>query len=103
MFNLSGHEPMLLGPLPEHPIAPFGGVDNDLRWMARGGGAVVGATIDMPLSFVGDIVTLPWTTYEWLNAERKHPEEKQPAVPVGDLPEQSGRFEIFPTRPNSPY
>src|SRR5438128_9209704 len=77
MFNVTGHEPWLLGPPPMRPIVPFGGVDNDLRWMKRGlspdgwePGPVVAAAIDMPLSFVGDVLTLPWTAYQSLRPPR---------------------------------
>lgn len=73
MFNLTGHEPWLMGPAPTRPIVPFGGVDNDLRWMKRGisedgwePGPIVAAAIDVPFSFVGDLVTLPWTAYQAL-------------------------------------
>jgi hypothetical protein len=65
MANCAGKEVWLLGPAPERAIAPFGGVDNDLRWLARGPGAVPPAVIDMPFSFVGDIITLPWTMYQF--------------------------------------
>jgi hypothetical protein len=50
------------------PIAPFGGVDNDLRCMKRG--AIVGPAIDMPLSLAGDVITLPWTAFQSLRPPR---------------------------------
>ena len=67
LFNLNGKEPWVLGPPPERQTVPFGGIDNDVRWMTRGVplmGAplcVVAAAVDMPFSFVGDILTLPYT------------------------------------------
>src|SRR5262245_53372108 len=76
-FNLSGQEPWLMGSPPVRPTVPFGGVDNDLRWMRRGSGSdgaepgpIVAAALDMPLCFVGDVVTLPWTTYQTLRPRR---------------------------------
>jgi hypothetical protein len=77
LANLKGEEPWLIGFAPQRPVAPFGGIDNDLRWMKRGirsdgweSGPIVAATIDMPLSFAGDIITLPWTTYQSLRPAR---------------------------------
>lgn len=77
MFNLSGHEPWLMGPAPMRPITPFGGIDNDVRVMKRGksadaweSGPIVAGVIDMPFSFFGDVVTLPWTTYQALRPSR---------------------------------
>jgi hypothetical protein len=77
MFNITGHEPWLLGPPPLRPIVPFGGVDNDWRWLKRGlgpDGAEIGpiaaAAIDMPLSLVGDVITLPRTLYQSLRSPR---------------------------------
>lgn len=74
--NLKGEEPWLLGPAPQRQMTPFGGVDNDLRWMARGiepdviePGPIVAGAIDLPLSLAGDLLTLPWTTYHWLNSD----------------------------------
>jgi uncharacterized protein YceK len=73
LFNVTGQEPWLMGPPPQRPIAVFGGIDNDLRWMARGirpdgceSGPIVVAAIDMPLSLAGDVVTLPWTAFQSL-------------------------------------
>ena len=62
-----------MGPAPERHIDVFGGVDNDVRWMSRGLApaapwAVVAGVIDMPFSFVGDLITLPWTAYHSLIA-----------------------------------
>ena len=74
MFNVTGHEVMLLGPR-EQPIVPFGGVANDVQWMSRGPGAVIPAALDMPLSLVGDIVTLPWTIYQSSIAVRPRVEQ----------------------------
>jgi len=77
IYNVTGHEPWLVGLPPERPIDLFGGLDNDLRWMARGTApnssaplAVVAAAIDMPFSLVGDVVTLPWTAYQSLIVRR---------------------------------
>src|SRR4051812_20550412 len=73
MFNVTGHEPWLMGDPPQRPIDPFGGIDNDLRWMRRGIHPdhweplpIAAAAVDMPLSLVGDIITLPWTAYQSL-------------------------------------
>jgi hypothetical protein len=77
MSNVMGQEPWLIGPPPVRPTVPFGGIDNDVRWMRRGIGPegceslpMVAAAIDMPLSLVGDVVTLPWTTYQSLRPRR---------------------------------
>lgn len=85
MRNVAGQEIWLMGPPPERPIAPFGGVDNDVRLMSRAIGpegcdscGVAAAACDMPFSFVGDIITLPWTTYQWLMAKHLHPEVNNP-------------------------
>jgi hypothetical protein len=66
--NLAGEEPWLMGPAPKRETAPFGGVDNDVRWMARGAPpnawepvCIVAAALDMPLSVAGDMLTLPIT------------------------------------------
>jgi hypothetical protein len=68
MANLAGEEPWLIGQAPKRDTAPFGGVDNDVRWMARGTppntwepACIAAAALDMPLSLAGDIVTLPIT------------------------------------------
>jgi uncharacterized protein YceK len=79
IFNVTGHEPWLIGPPPERPIEPFGGVDNDVRWISRGFPesaplARVAGAIDMPFSFVGDLITLPWTAYQYFIVRRKDPE-----------------------------
>ena len=37
------------------------------------------ATLDLPFSLVGDVVTLPWATYRWLRpleAETTSPRER---------------------------
>ena len=93
MSNVTGHEPWLMGAAPERTIVPFGGVDNDVRWMARGiqpdgwqPGPIVAGAIDMPLSFVGDVLTLPWTTYQWHFVARPSRKESSPAQPH-DVPE----------------
>jgi hypothetical protein len=85
-FNVTGHEVWVIGIPQERPIAPFGGVDNDVRWMSRGikpdgwePGPIVAGAVDMPLSFVGDVLTLPWTTYQWLIV---YP----PRAETGDVP-----------------
>lgn len=79
LFNINGHEPWMIGPPPERAIVPFGGVDNDVRWMSRGIGpgnwkpyCIAAAAIDMPFSFVGDIITLPWTAYQSMIVARQH-------------------------------
>jgi hypothetical protein len=81
LFNVKGHEIWLMGPPPERPIVPFGGVDNDLRLMSRAADpdhpsppVIAAAAIDIPLSFVGDIVTLPWTAYQSLIVVRPNTE-----------------------------
>src|SRR5262249_7895482 len=73
LANLQGEEPWLIGFAPKRPVTPFGGIDNDVRWMKRGkgpdgweSGPIVAASIDMPLSLVGDVITLPWTAYQSL-------------------------------------
>jgi hypothetical protein len=83
--NLAGQEPWLLGQPPEREVAPFGGVDNDVRWMSRGlppnewmPWCIAAAAIDTPLSLAGDIITLPVTVPYALT----HPEHNQSA-PVG--------------------
>lgn len=50
---------------------PFGGLANDVAWMrdAKTPIDVIGAAIDVPLSLAGDVVTLPWVTYQWLFVE----------------------------------
>jgi hypothetical protein len=72
MFNLNGKEPWLLGEAPKRPIDPFGGVNNDVRILSRFTptdcpdlcfiAAVAG---DTAFSSVGDLITLPWTSYRW--------------------------------------
>ena len=73
MANLAGQEPWLMGPAPVRTVDPFGGVDNDVRWMKRAirtegveALPIVVAAIDIPLSLAGDVVTLPWTTCQTL-------------------------------------
>jgi hypothetical protein len=73
MANVMGQEVWLIGPPPERHIDVFGGVDNDVRWMSRGidawaSWAILAAAIDMPFSFVADIITLPWTACQSLIA-----------------------------------
>jgi len=83
-FNLAGSEVQLIGS-PPRETAPFGGVDNDVRWMARGvppnewkpvGIAV--AVADMPLSLGADIVTLPWTVPYWILNRLVHEHDSLP-------------------------
>jgi hypothetical protein len=77
LFNLAGEEVWVIAlPQPRETV-PFGGVDNDVRWMERGippnrwgnewmPGCIAVAAADMPLSLAGDIVTLPWTVPYWI-------------------------------------
>jgi hypothetical protein len=104
LFNLSGHE-VYLGPFtPERRIVPFGGVDNDVRWMARFKDdpmpiGIVAPALDIPLSFVADILTFPWTAYQSLivvggqqplqscvpQVESRLPEERHPEQRVPEM------------------
>ena len=56
MANIDGRKYPLIGARDQVPPAPFGGMDRDLRWISSGGVVFI---IDLPLSLVGDIVTLP--------------------------------------------
>jgi uncharacterized protein YceK len=80
MLNMDGKERLDFGgsdlavnapyvPKYRRPIFPFGGISNDIAWIktANQPSDVIFSLIDMPLSFVGDIVTLPWTAYQcWI-------------------------------------
>jgi uncharacterized protein YceK len=98
LCNLSGKE-VWIGPYaPTRGVYPFGGVENDVRWMSRFKddplpiGMVVPA-LDMPLSFVGDILTYPWTALQSLITlqpkdmiplpEERHACERMPEVVNG--------------------
>ena len=50
------------------PPKPFGGVSRDVRWTNEGYGVFLA---DVPLSFVGDLVTLPVILVE--SSQAKHP------------------------------
>lgn len=94
MFNCAGCEPWLMGQPPSRDIAPFGGVDNDIRWMKRFTDpnqypqgecdpvpvAMIAPALDIPLSLAGDIITLPWTIYQAYFADqpRKHEQIASP-------------------------
>lgn len=75
LANVDGRSYALIGP-PDREIRPFGGVANDLRWIREHAGRVVApeysatipvsltvigffGLIDLPLSLIGDFVTLP--------------------------------------------
>jgi len=60
------------GPFP-CPTEPFGGVQQDVSGLRMPLGFMLLA--DLPFSFVGDIVTLPWTTGASRN-EPQRPTEK---------------------------
>src|SRR5690242_4228396 len=57
--NLTGSRFALMGRSDTPPV-PFGGIKNDLRWLFRDAVFPVSLffAIDLPASFVGDIVTL---------------------------------------------
>jgi hypothetical protein len=73
-LNLDGKERLDLtsGPVDEikdqRAPFPFGGLANDVAWMrdAKHPMDSIGAAIDVPFSLAGDVVTLPWVTYQWL-------------------------------------
>src|ERR1022692_2545447 len=111
MFNVTGHEVWLLNIEPERPIVPFGGVGNDVRWMSRGFApdssaplATIAAAVDLPLSFVGDIITLPWTAYQSLIVVQKHPESAFIAGKGNGSIPQDGAVQrgYFPPRQDAP-
>ena len=102
MYNIADREIIL----PERPATPFGGVGNDLRWMARCDGKYWGgvplAAADMPLSFAGDIITLPYTVPYWLihAVEQPAASDQQPPAP-GTGPRNAEPAAIT-LRPSSP-
>lgn len=77
MANCTGREGWMMPPVyacPSRAPYPFGGVANTGKGAAEVagsnrnvGGAVLAAMIlvDAPLSLAGDVVTLPWTTFEY--------------------------------------
>jgi hypothetical protein len=75
VHNLDGNPmPIRGGPGDVRPT-PFGGVFNDLKWSV---GALLGAPTlvpfflaDVPLSLVGDAVTLPWAIRAWCDTEKE--------------------------------
>ena len=76
-LNLDGKERLDLSSVPVDEIKhrrapfPFGGVANDVAWMrdAKQPIDAIGAAIDVPFSLAGDVVTMPWVTYQWLFVE----------------------------------
>jgi hypothetical protein len=64
MANLDGRKLALID-LPHQEVpTPFGGVGRDVRWISSGG---VFFVADIPLSLIGDIVTLPKVA--WIRLE----------------------------------
>jgi hypothetical protein len=101
LFNLAGKEVCVIGLPQPHETAPFGGVDNDVRWMARGippnewmPGCIAVATADIPLSLAADIVTLPWTVPYWI-LNRLDPTHDS-------LPESNPNPQVVPLSPQGP-
>jgi uncharacterized protein YceK len=110
MQNMKG-QPNAFGSLPHptRPPVPFGGVIADSLCIVNGSlGGLINlepgtlvfvpfALIDLPFSFVGDVVTLPWATYECIS-ELRNPTDRYrcpqpPATPTEQpttLPEPPG-------------
>ncbi|MSQ97457.1 MAG: YceK/YidQ family lipoprotein [Gemmataceae bacterium] len=122
--NVGGRDDWMVIALPTRPPIPFGGVRNDIGIVAKAwqpsapvpddkekrftpvrdcvvtAGAVSLIAFDMSLSLVADIVTLPWTTYEftreklyptdryhglsWLPADPAAPSNQKPSTEVHD-------------------
>ena len=62
------------GPVPT-PTKPFGGVIQDASAAFGMPGGIV-LIADLPFSLVGDAVTLPWATYEYLRHRRQSEENE---------------------------
>jgi len=95
MFNLAGEEPWMIGLPRERQTAPFGGIDNDVRWLSRGAPpnewrpwCIAAGAADMPLSLVGDILTLPYTIpYATAHVSDLPPESKRQMLEQRQIPE----------------
>jgi hypothetical protein len=95
MSNLGGQEIWLMAPQPRRETEAFGGVQNDVRWMARGLPpnevgplCIAAAALDMPLSLAGDIITLPYTVPYTISHRRQQVDvnasmQKQPSAQEG--------------------
>jgi uncharacterized protein YceK len=95
LANMQGkRRPML--DAPTHEPRLFGGAVNDVRWVGEGFDdalaaqdaltvpermAVIGyfALIDLPLSFVGDVLTLPWLL--WSETDRSNSMSEVESLP----------------------
>ena len=85
---------------PSRPPIPFGGVINDGSMVARAAhceirdvgawGIGLATLIDMPLSLGADIITLPWTTYEYIR-ETQHPTDRYSGFLPLMVPTQTGQ------------
>lgn len=76
--NIQGtNYPMMEEP-GQYPTTPFGGVERDVRHMKETRAwsplAVVFHLTDMPFSFAGDVVTLPYTIYRSATPPPSRPE-----------------------------
>jgi uncharacterized protein YceK len=61
LANLDGREYPLMGMPGQIMPRPFGGVARDVKWMF---------ILDLPLSLIGDVVTLPKTIpYLWMSED----------------------------------
>jgi hypothetical protein len=81
---MKGESMWLMGPAPKCPTTPFGGVGHDVFLMMKGGGGIgiPFGLLDMPFSLAGDIVTLPWATYAYVQ-ELRHPSDRDDPWSVG--------------------
>ena len=86
LLNVGGRERLDLGSIDappervrkyERPAFVFGGVANDVAWIksAEQPIDVIASLVDLPFSLTGDIVTLPWLTFEYTR-EKLQPSDK---------------------------
>lgn len=84
LLNVEGMDALIVDSRPpeemrkhERPPYPFGGVGNDMAWLngAEEPIGVIGCVVDLPLSIAGDIITLPWTAYQYLIVRRQGPDQ----------------------------
>jgi hypothetical protein len=101
LANMNGSKyPIMDFPNQYRPV-PFGGVGRDIWWIcteAPQEPAKFTFVGDIPLSLVGDVVTLPWATWYWLDPtlkvhgpitippQRVSPDEGEVGLPRTDSP-----------------
>jgi uncharacterized protein YceK len=94
LLNMDGKDALILDSRPleemqkhDRPPFPFGGVVNDVAWLkgAKEPIGIIGCVMDLPLSFTGDIITLPWTVFHDVSLDQKRTNGGDGGLPYAKL------------------